>query len=94
MIVSFADKETEKVFYEITSTKLPNNIQRQASRKLRLLNCAISVTDLSSIPGNRFEKLKGNLEGKWSIRINSQWRIIFSINDDGDFEEVEIVDYH
>ena len=94
MIVSFKDKETEKVFRQIVSTKLPIDIQKTALRKLVELNRAEQLFDITCIPGNHAEKLKGDLQGKWSIRINSQWRILFVVNNEGNFAEVEIVDYH
>ncbi|MBP7798054.1 MAG: type II toxin-antitoxin system RelE/ParE family toxin [Thermoanaerobaculaceae bacterium] len=49
--------------------------------------------DLRVPPGNRLEKLAGDREGRWSIRINERWRICF-VWRDGDAHEVEIVDYH
>jgi toxin HigB-1 len=48
---------------------------------------------LNSPPGNRLERLKGDLAGKHSIRINDQWRIVFRWTDAGP-EDVEIIDYH
>ena len=93
MIVSFADSETEKVFNRAFSRKLPQNIQRSALRKLRMLHRAIDVNDLRSPPGNRLEQLAGNREGQYSIRVNQQWRICFEW-DDGNAYNVEIVDYH
>ena len=48
---------------------------------------------LSSPPGNRLEALKGDFAGKYSIRINDQWRVLFRWTDTGP-EDVEIVDYH
>ena len=53
----------------------------------------LSLEDLAKIPGNNLEKLKGR-ENSWSIRINKQWRIVFKVNENNDFEDVEIVDYH
>ncbi len=58
-----------------------------------MIDAATSVADLRTPPGNRLEKLKGDREGQWSIRINDQWRICFRF-DDGDAFEVDIVDYH
>jgi proteic killer suppression protein len=72
---------------------LPNEIQDVARRKLRMLNNAQDVNDLRIPPANRLEKLKGNLEDYYSIRINNQWRIIFQwLNNDS--YDVKIVDYH
>lgn len=93
MIKTFGDKESEKIWNGIQSKKLPNEIQDVARRKLRMLNNAQDVNDLRIPPANRLEKLKGNLEDYYSIRINNQWRIIFQwLNNDS--YDVKIVDYH
>jgi proteic killer suppression protein len=68
-------------------------MQQVALRKLRMLNRALNLNDLRVPPANRLEKLAGNREGQWSIRINDQWRICF-VWSGGDAFEVEIVDYH
>ena len=93
MIRSFKDKETEKVFSRILSRKLPHSIQQTAYRKLRMINNSIDLEDLRLPPANRLEKLKGDREGQFSIRINKQWRICFEWLD-GDAYSVEISDYH
>lgn len=93
MIISFGNKETEKVWNGFYSKKLPNEIQEIARRKLRMINNSIDVTDLRIPPSNRLEKLKGKLIDYYSIRINNQWRIIFEW-DKGHAKEVEIIDYH
>ena len=93
MIVSFKDDETEKVWNGDRSKSLPFPIQKVARRKLRMINNAQDVNDLRVPPANRLEKLKGNLEGFYSIRINNQWRIIFTW-DKTNAHDVEIVDYH
>lgn len=93
MIKTFGDKESEKIWNGIRSKKLPNEIQDVARRKLRMLNNVQDVNDLRIPPANRLEKLIGNLEDYYSIRINNQWRIIFRwINNDA--YEIRIVDYH
>ena len=93
MIKSFGNKETEKIWEGIRSNKLPNEIQNIARRKLRMINNAQNINDLRIPPSNHLEKLKGNLKRFYSTRINKQWRIIFSWENDNAFE-VEIVDYH
>jgi proteic killer suppression protein len=93
MIKSFGDKETQMIWEGFRSKKLPNEIQNVARRKLRMINNAQDIVDLRIPPANRLEKLKGNLVGFHSIRINKQWRIIFQwINNDA--FEVQITDYH
>jgi proteic killer suppression protein len=93
MIRSIACRETERVFNDETSRKLPSDIQRVARRKLLMLNQAVQLSDLRSPPGNQLEALKGNRRGQHSIRINKQWRICFRWHD-SDAHNVEIVDYH
>lgn len=93
MIRSFRCKETAGIFNRALSKKLPQDIQRAAFRKLRMLNRAVSLHDLRIPPANRLEPLHGNREGQYSIRINDQWRICFDWLQ-GDAHNVEIVDYH
>lgn len=95
MIKSFKDKETEKIFNQEFSKSLPNSIQRTALRKLMMIDAACKLSDLKIPPGNRLEQLAGDKSGKWSIRINDQWRIVFVPSEDGkEYTEVEIIDYH
>lgn len=94
MIKSFADKETEKVFHQYFSRKLPQNIQRVALRKLIMIDRAGCLEDLKAPPANHLESLQGNREGQYSIRINDQYRICFSVEGKNSFHSVEIVDYH
>ncbi len=93
MIKSFRGKETARIFNRQRSRKLPLEIQRVALRKLRMLHNARSLQDLRVPPANRLEKLAGDRAGRYSIRINDQWRICFDWHD-GDAYHVEIVDYH
>ncbi len=93
MIQSFADKETEKVFHQVFSKKLPQSIQKIALRKLIMMDAAESIEDLRVPPSNHLEHLKGERDGQFSIRINKQYRICFSMQDTS-IVDVEIVDYH
>jgi proteic killer suppression protein len=93
MIRTFACKDTEGLFRGRFARKLPQDIQRAAQRRLRLLHQAEALTDLLVPPGNRLEAMKGDRLGQHSIRINDQWRICF-VWKDGGAEAVEIVDYH
>ncbi|MEQ5842310.1 excinuclease ABC subunit A [Paraburkholderia acidicola] len=69
------------------------NIETVAMRKLAMLNRAANVNDLRIPPNNRFEALKGDRKGQYSIRINDQWRVCFFF-ENGNALDVEIVDYH
>lgn len=97
MIVSFLDQASEDIFdgknTKSTQKRLPPNLQRLARRKLDMLNAAALLDDLRTPPSNRLEKLHGDRKNQHSIRINDQYRIVFTWVD-GNAEDVEIVDYH
>ena len=93
MIKSFADKETELIYNQKFSKKLPNTIQKVALRKLMMIDNAKCLEDLRVPPSNHLEQLSGNRKGQHSIRINDQWRVCFT-EKDGHYYDVEIVDYH
>ncbi len=93
MIISFGNKDTEKIWNGERVKKIPNEIQEIGRRKLRMLNNSQNIADLQIPPSNRLEKLKGPLKDFYSIRINNQWRIICKWNN-GNASEVEIIDYH
>lgn len=93
MIKTFKDAETEKIYQREQSRKLPSDIQQVALRKLRMINNSININDLRVPPANRLEKLSGNRQGQYSIRINDQWRICFEWSGSDAFN-VEIADYH
>ncbi len=93
MIRSFRDKETERVFLRERRSKFARPLRRAALRKLLLVDAAEVLEDLRVPPGNRLEKLVGDREGQYSIRINDQWRICFRW-EDGGAHDVEIADYH
>jgi toxin HigB-1 len=71
----------------------PANLAKVARRKLIMVDAAAFLEALNAPPGNRLEALKGDLAGKYSIRINDQWRVVFRWTDAGP-EDVEIIDYH
>ena len=93
MIKSFGSKETEKIWNGVRSAKIPFEIQEVARRKLRMLSNSFNIKDLTIPPANRLEKMKGDYNDYYSIRINDQWRIIFKWSE-GHSESVEIIDYH
>lgn len=94
MIVSFRDKRTRD-FADGEHVKAFSGFSRQAEQKLDQLEAATSLKDLAVLPGNRFEALKGDRKGQYSIRVNDQWRICFEWPDRSPGAvNVEIVDYH
>lgn len=93
LIHSFGDASTEKLFHDQTVRKFVGFAAR-AKRKLAAIHAAARLDDLAVPPSNRLEKLRGNLAGFYSIRINDQWRVIFHQWTGTDALEVSIVDYH
>jgi len=93
VIVSFRDRETERIWLGEKSRRLPPALVRPARRKLLMLHAAASLQDLRVPPGNRLHALSGDRAGEYSISINDQWRICFEWRD-GNAYRVEITDYH
>ncbi|MFZ0311100.1 MAG: type II toxin-antitoxin system RelE/ParE family toxin [Candidatus Korobacteraceae bacterium] len=93
MIKSFADRQTEQFYVSGRSRHVPGSLRRVAQRKLFQLEYAREISDLASPPGNHLEALKGDRTGRYSIRINDQYRLCFEFKG-GDAYNVEIVDYH
>lgn len=92
MIKSFGDRRTQELFDELLVREF-HGFSRAAKRKLELVNAAARLDDLRVPPANRLEKLRGNLDGYYSIRINDQWRVVFRWIDEHS-HDVQIVDYH
>ena len=90
--MSFAKKDTQKLFERQNSRKF-KNIERIALRKLVMINAAKTISDLRVPPNNRLKRLKDDRNGQYSIRINDQWRVCFNWNQ-GNAYDVEICDYH
>jgi proteic killer suppression protein len=91
--MTFRDAETERLWKEESSRRIPVKIHNAALKKLQMLNAAVALEDLSVPPGNRLEALKGDRKGQHSIRINDQYRLCFEWHA-GNAYEVEITDYH
>jgi proteic killer suppression protein len=78
MINGFRDKTLENFMVnDVHHKKIPASIRRSLFRKLQLIDDATGDADLRSPPSNHFEKLAGPLKGKFSIRVNKQWRLVF-----------------
>ena len=92
MIRSFGDKSTHALFQDEFVRQF-QGVARPVKRKLEAINAAVRLDDLKVPPANRLEKLKGNLNDFYSIRINDQWPVIFRwVN--GEAHDVRIRDYH
>ncbi|OGP79393.1 MAG: plasmid maintenance system killer protein [Deltaproteobacteria bacterium RBG_16_49_23] len=96
-IRNFKGKGTEDINYGRATKEafrtLPRELHRKAQVKLARLGAVTSMKDLQEIRGNRFEKLRGDRKGQYSIRINEQYRICFGWEGENAVD-VEITDYH
>lgn len=96
MIRSFADETTADLFREKNSRaarRVPRDLWRAAQRKLKAIDVAAWLDDLTIPAGNRLEKLRGDQAGRHSIRINDRFRVTFRW-EEGDANEVRVEDYH
>ncbi len=93
MIRSFADRDTEQLWFTGRAGRLPASLWSRGLAKLQLLDAAVELSFLRVPPGNRLEALRGDRRGQHSIRINDQWRLCFRWTGT-DAEDVEITDYH
>lgn len=96
-IRSFKNRGTDDINYGRASKEalrvLPKELHRKAQVKLARVGAATSIQDFKEIKGNRFETIRGNRKGQYSIRINDQYRICFRWEEENAVD-VEIIDYH
>jgi proteic killer suppression protein len=92
MILSFGDRRTQELF-EDQFVRDFQGVARSAKRKLELVNAATRLEDLRVPPANRLKKIRGHLEGFYTIGVNDQWRVIFR-GIEGDAHDVRVMDYH
>jgi proteic killer suppression protein len=96
VIQSFGDQTTADLFRERNTRaarRIPRAIWRIAQRKLKAIDVAAGLGDLTIPAGNRLERLRGDQAGRYSIRINDQYRISF-FWEQGHAYEVCVEDYH
>jgi proteic killer suppression protein len=96
MIRNFKRQLAKDIFDGIESQftrRIPLQLHEKIRRLCDQMNAATEIATLRAPPGNNLEKLKGNLNGYWSVRVNKQWRIIFKW-ENGEAFDVDIVDYH
>ena len=78
MIVSFRDDWLREFFViNIRSKRISSDLEDRLFRKIQMIDDATTDRDLRSPPSNHFEKLRGNLDGFNSIRVNKRWRLVF-----------------
>jgi proteic killer suppression protein len=96
MIQSFADQATADLFVERSSRaarRIPNQLWPVVRRKLKYIDVAALLSDLASPPGNRLEALRGDQQGRHSIRVNDQYRLTFRWEGSHAYD-VRCEDYH
>jgi toxin HigB-1 len=96
MIQSFADQTTTAIFRDRNTRaarRIPTDLWRVVQRKWKMLDVAIALEDLESPPGNRLKLLKGQMKGRFSLRVNDQYRVTFRW-ENGHAFEVAVEDYH
>lgn len=96
MIQSFGDETTADLFRERNTRearRIPRDIWRSAQRKLKAIDVAARLEDLTIPSGNRLERLRGDQAGRYSIRINGQYRVTFRWEQQHAYE-VRVEDYH
>lgn len=94
--MQFAQQDI-KLFWEdlvaYPSRRVPPEVRKALYRKLQMIDAAADISDLRVPPGNRLERLQGNMKGRYSIRVNGQWRVCFTWRN-GEAIGVEFCDYH
>ena len=96
MIRSFADEATVDVYYgrdTKAARQLPRPLWPVIRRKLDALHRARTLQDLRLPAGNRLEALKGDRAGRFSVRVNLQYRVTFKWEDSHAYAVV-CEDYH
>lgn len=96
MIVSFGDRTTEDIYHGLnrkSARRIAAALWTTIRIKLDLLNAATTLEDLRVPPSNRLEKLRGDLQGFYRLRVNDQYRLVFRFRA-GNCEEVRCTDYH
>ena len=95
MIVSFRDGWLRAFFVEDRRSRhIPPDLESRLFRKLQMIDDATTDLDLRTPPSNHLERLRGNLAGLHSIRVNNQWRLVFRWNSGGGEAEGVYLDDH
>jgi len=92
MIASFRHKGLRLFFWKGIAKRVPADLSVRIRRILLLLDGAKEL-EMMNVPGLRLHSLRDNLAGFWSVRVSSNWRIIFRF-EDGNAHDVDLIDYH
>lgn len=93
-MVRFKDRDIEAYWLGGPAPgRVPADVRKRLARRLQMLDAATELHDLRTPPSNRLEKLRGGRDGQYSVRVNDQWRLVFTW-DGKEACDVEFVDYH
>lgn len=94
MIDNYKNAKTRKV-HETGGVKGFKGLDGdKALRRLDMLAANDSIDDLPKLASVGLHRLKGGRKGQWAMTINGPWRVVFHVDVDGRFRDVEIIDYH
>lgn len=98
MDVRFSDDSLEDLeINREAKTGHSEAIVRAFRKVLRIIRDARDERDIRAMKSLRLEKLKGDRDGQYSLRLNDRWRLILLILDTEPkhtIQVVEIDDYH
>jgi proteic killer suppression protein len=89
----FKDDLTRSIFDGEIDCGLTTGLIKKAQVKMVNVLIAKDLKVLITPPSNHLEKLKGNREGQYSIRVNNKYRICFDWINNEAFN-IEFIDYH
>lgn len=92
MIKSFRHKGLEKLFHDGTKKGIQPEHAGKLQDILDRLNAAAVVGDMD-YPGSGLHPLKGDLKGRWAVKVSGNWRVVFRF-ENGDVYVVDYADYH
>ena len=94
MIVGFRHKGLGRFFRQGDARGIDPRHVPKLRRVLSVLHQAERLEDLRSFVFLRLHPLKGRMRGRWAVDVSGNWRIAFSVNADGEFENLDYEDYH
>ena len=93
MIRGFRHKGLKRLFEHGDARGVPSQLARKLRNVLTFLSVATQPEEAAPFPGLRLHRLKGDLDGMWSVTISGNWRVVFNF-ENGDAHDVDFVDYH
>jgi toxin HigB-1 len=92
-IGSIRHKGLRQFFLTGTTKGLVGDANR-LRKMLFFIDGAESFEELAMPPNYGLHELTGDRNGTWSMTVTRNWRLTFSIADDGLLSELDLEDYH